>query len=126
ISISKRNSRKVIIQAESPGGVVFTGNSSIRIWNTQSLALSGFLFKDVKTKNLIVLHNCQEVEVYNNYFQRCGNDAMGSIIRIESQSSFNNIHTNTLEGNRAMGVVISANPDAPSQCVNNFIHHNRF
>src|SRR5690606_24737068 len=111
---------------QTPKGVVFTGKSSIRIWGARKIALSDFHFKEVSSQAVVTIYNSQKVEIVNNYFEKCGNNAIGAIIRLESGASENNIHNNTLEQNRAMGVVVSANPSNPSQCTNNFIHHNDF
>ena len=126
LSLTKNNSYKVLIKPQTDGGVIFTGESSIRVWGTQNLALNGFHFQRIKSKDVIVLHKTRHVEVSNNYFEECGNNAIGSIIRLETEASYNNIHHNTLEGNRSMGITITASPENPVQCTNNFMHNNHF
>lgn len=126
LSLTKGGRNQVVVRPQSDGGVVFTGESSIRIWGSKNLALNGFHFKEIQARDVIVLHNCQGVEVSDNYFERCGNNEFGSIIRMETRSSFNNIHNNTLDANRSMGIVITVTPTSHEQCINNFIHQNHF
>ncbi len=126
IILRKSNNKPIKIKAENDGKVIITGKSSIRISDTENLVFSGFLFDKILSKDVLILSNSRNIRISNNFFEKCGSEPNGKIIRIENGSSNNDISYNTLNENRSAGVVIVTDYERDAGNIDNTIHHNFF
>ncbi len=126
IIITKNNNKLVSIKPQTPGQVIIEGKSRLLIRNSRKLKLSGFLFRKTKLQSCIVLSNSTTIEVFDNYFEKCGANKYGSLIQIVNGSKSNYIYNNTFEQNRSMGIVIALSSLKDTANINNLIHHNFF
>ena len=120
------NSHNFSIRAETPGGVIIQGNSSLSIRGCENIQISGFLFKETTSSNCLVISNSKNIRVYNNVFKSCGSDRFGALIRLEQGAQGNDINHNTFDNNRSMGVVIALSKENDKKNINNSIDFNSF
>lgn len=107
ITISNNPDGLVYIMPESPGGVSIVGKSTIIMEKSSNISLQGFLFDQVKNPSAVILNSSSDIEIYNNYFYKCGISRFGFIVRLDRGSSSNKIHQNTFDSSHAMSVVIA-------------------
>lgn len=114
------------VQAETPGEVRITGNSTIRIKESTNLRLCGFLFDQTTSSSSVILDRSSHVEVSNNYFYQNGSSPYGFILHIVHGSANNHIHHNTFDGSRAISVVIGSRTPEDVNNTENEIYNNLF
>lgn len=126
ITLIWNSSTLTTIQAETPGDVIITGNSTIRIKDSTNLKLTGFLFDQTTSSSSIVLDHSSNIEVSDNYFYQNGSSPYGFILHIVNGSAENLIHHNTFDGSRAISVVIGSRTLEDVNNTENEIYNNLF
>ncbi len=129
IRVYLETDKDICIMPVSLGGVVLTGKSQVIIKNSSRLKIGGFLFREVKATDLIILSNSHHINVFENYFYSCGSSpTAGSVIKIQNGSSDNLIYNNVFDRNLTLGIVIMTSRTNPSDKnnVNNQIFNNIF
>lgn len=128
VRINNRFSTNVTIKAVRPGSVIIKGNSRFSFILSQNITLSGFLFDHVPIRSSIIIANSSNIIIKDNYFYACGNKPKDPIIRIENQSSNNEIIHNTFDDSRSICIGIMAIPDRDGDrdIKNNEISRNYF
>ncbi|UOQ86927.1 chondroitinase-B domain-containing protein [Gracilibacillus salinarum] len=119
----------VIIRPETPGGVIFTGNTNITLTG-EHLKFQGFHFDQanpIGQQYLIGLSGLSHSQVTDNVFHASGpSDPFGGIIRIQDKSQSNRIHHNTFKRNVSMGIAVRVNDNNNMENQYNRIDHNYF
>src|SRR5690606_11999573 len=122
------NAFEVTIKPETAGAVVISGRSSLLIKDSQNITFEGFYFKEVQSKNVLMISKSNNTSIKDNFFYKCGNTRFGIILGFKEGSSYNSVFCNTFEENQAMGVVIVTSPSMPlnKKNIGNKIFKNRF
>lgn len=127
LTLSYNGRKPLVILPSSPGGVIVSGNSSIRINESRNLILSNFYFHKSTSKTLINIVSSKDVTLNNNYFDSCGRSATGgSLIRIADGSSRNFVSGNTFDSSRSLGIVIMTSNESDKRNQFNRISNNIF
>lgn len=119
----------IVIRAESPGGVQFTGKSAITL-RGDHLEFRDFYFNQAhpdRSHYVLGLSGLADSRVSGNFFDHSGpwnpNDG---VIRIQDKSRNNRIDHNTLWASVSMGIAVRVNSDNNLENVHNAIDHNVF
>lgn len=112
----------IAIQAESYGGVIFTGNSSITAKGS-FLTIEGFVWQDT-TSTSVLFNNVDDSTLTRNSFIHAGPSDDGTV-RITSGSARNNMVRNRFENLPAQGIRITCSASGCNN-VDNHIAHNLF
>lgn len=107
VTVTLTRLQGVTIIAETPGGVVLTGKTSINIRNSSNICFSGFHFKSTWSQYLLKLENVSNSIIENNFFDHCEGNAYSRVIGLQGGSNYNKIINNTFEGIHTMGITIS-------------------
>lgn len=110
VILTKKPKTRVYIMPETPGGVSITGKSTITIDKSTNITLQNFFFDVVTNPSAVILNSSSDIEIYNNYFYKCGVSRFGFIVRLDRGSFANKIHRNTFDSSHAMSVVIALRP----------------
>lgn len=116
----------IVLRAETPGQVVFTGNTHIVI-AADHVAVRGFTFSDVPGrrdgKQVVLFTRAHHSELANNLFIRSGAHRWRRIVQIEDGSHDNTVSHNKFIASKGQGVGILGRGE-PS--LRNTISHNHF
>ena len=111
IKINRSFNSNVNIKAESPGSVILSGNSRFTFVSSNNVTLYGFMFESIPVRSPIVIANSSNIVIDNNFFKSCGSKPNDPIIRIENQSSKNQITNNTFDDPRSICIALMSIPD---------------
>lgn len=127
ITLTYNGPGPVTIRASEEGKVVFAGNSTVTIKNSNNFIFTGFLFDRIASDNSLVLDGSSNVELKNNYFYQNGNSPTSKIVGIRNGSAHNKIHHNTFDRRKGQSIALY-NGHTPEDIYNlhNDIYNNLF
>lgn len=123
----------IIIRAQTPGGAVFTGESSLMFSGAKYIVFKDFYFDRCTPisdniaepySSVLLLIGAQHCEITDNYFYQCGREYTG-VLRMHTKSSYNTIRNNVFDGSLSLSIRISGNTGANVNLYNN-ISYNYF
>jgi poly(beta-D-mannuronate) lyase len=123
---SGRSDAPIVLRAETPGEVVFTGDTRIII-AADHARVRDFTFADVRGRHddaqVVRFTKAHHSELANSLFVRCGAHKWQHIVLIDSGSDDNVVRYNKFVASKGLGVGISGR-GAPA--LRNEISHNHF
>ncbi len=106
ITLNYSGNDRIFILPEAPGGVAFTGNSTVVFENSKNIVFSGIKFYEIQNPSSLIVYSSSGIELNGNSFIKCGRNPFHTIVRIHNGSSGNTISGNVFDGSLAMSVVI--------------------
>jgi hypothetical protein len=100
---------EVVITAETPGGVIFTGPQTFADVSGSYQIIHGFHFKDIDTSgnwntNVIKINNASHNRITNCKFENIGQGGGSTLIGVWYNSPHNRFDHNTWDGNDGVGI----------------------